>query len=44
MEESVHPGSWQMVTGERAWELKGGVTQIKGNMSLRGCTGKKRTT
>lgn len=31
-----------MVTGERAWELKRGVTQIKDNMSLRGCPKKKR--
>lgn len=41
MEESVYPKSCQRVTGERAWELKRGVTQIKDNMSLRGCTEKK---
>lgn len=41
MEESVYPKSCQRVTGERAWELKRGVTQIKDNMSLRGCTKKK---
>lgn len=41
MEERVHPGSWQMVTGERAWELKGGVAQVKDNMSLRACTRKQ---
>lgn len=42
MEESVYPKSCQRVTGERAWELKRGVTQIKDNMSLRGCTKKKK--
>lgn len=42
MEESVYPKSCQKVTGERAWELKRGVTQIKDNMSLRGCTEKKK--
>lgn len=30
------------MTGERAWEFKRGVTQIKDNVSLRGCTLKKK--
>lgn len=43
MEEWVRPESCQVVTGERARELKRGVTPvIKDNMSLRGCTKKKR--
>lgn len=41
MEEWVRPESCQVVTGERARELKRGVTLIKDNMSLRGCTKKQ---
>lgn len=32
----------QRVTGERAWESRGGVVQIKGDVSSRGCATRKQ--